>query len=404
MDIEVSRIKQKYTNRAIKKLINNIFKKLESYKNKLDKIAPTNNVGGTCNKCKKKCSNKCSCSNVNVILDPSLSIPTKSYEINDKNQNVYIELSNLHDYMYDMTNYYKLHDQISQKQMNDITNKLTHLSGIVDDWSRKLCDTPGSTSDKKLKNVNSVANTLNRLLGKPVSVNKMIDNNLTNTQDCVQQKSSTPQLVGGDDYETLKKQVELINKNNTFMNDKLTTLKDRMHKIIAENENLFKIRAKIEWIINRLEECTKMKDDEGAAKVATDLTELINKIKDFDNAKMVEALKDIEVLVSYLERTLLNDDSTSDKTFKSLGKINMDSLNTMIEKIAKSPQKTTESLQTTTSTSNTAQTILPSEQNKDEKHQSEKNQSEKNQGDINQGGGFLKRPTRTNNCKQKIGG
>jgi hypothetical protein len=117
-------------------------------------------------------------------------------------------------------------------------------------------------------------------------------------------------LKGGnfeDDYEEAKLKIRQILDNSAFFSKKITELQGRLHQIVAEDEHLFRLKTKIEYIIGKLEECGKDKDTHENTVpqfVVHNLDELVEILETYDNQDMVSIIKDIESLLSYVEQFL----------------------------------------------------------------------------------------------------
>ena len=69
-------------------------------------------------------------------------------------------------------------------------------------------------------------------------------------------------------------------------------------------ENLFKLRAKVEWIVDKLEECGEDKEqmDIDLSRLKILINEIETKVSATDDAKVAEYIENLEKYVAYLEK------------------------------------------------------------------------------------------------------
>ncbi len=121
------------------------------------------------------------------------------------------------------------------------------------------------------------------------------------------------------DMTSLADHIDGIDADKQFLESKITELHGRMNDIVNKNEELFKIKAEIEWIVNQMENV-----DDGADKAGTqEFDDLYSKIKGMiDTAKskgtisksIADYIHKLEEYAAYLENFI----KTNDKTLGSI--------------------------------------------------------------------------------------
>jgi hypothetical protein len=121
------------------------------------------------------------------------------------------------------------------------------------------------------------------------------------------------------DMTELSNHIQGIDDDKNFLEGKITELHKRMNDIVTQNEQLFKIKAEVEWIVNQMENV-----DDGADKAGQqEFDDLYNKIKGMiDTAKskgtisknISDYVHKLEEYASYLENFI----KTNDKTLGSI--------------------------------------------------------------------------------------
>lgn len=374
-NVELRTMQKKYAYMTNDMLMKNIFRNLSSCEENLQKIqyldelglssdsdsmmsesVQSHHTGGT-SKITKKCVDKIlNSKTINEIgilstdTPPDMSSRQKvafQRKKLKKYKRMYSGLSSVYAYMKNLANYYYYFSVMSRKSSNDLMSKLNGLNGMVDEWARKV-GSDMSLANNKVENIEMVMNILNKFLEKPIDIDlqvhgKVDKNSMKISSQIINGKninntSSSVQIGGdfADDYEDAKLKVQQIIENNSFLNDKLDSLQQRMKTVIADNENLFTIRAKVEWITNKLEECVKNKDDGSAVQVVYDLNELMKMLEQYDSSKMVDVIKDIDALISYLEQTIRESSGTVASTIGSMDTAGKDHLEKLISKVTTS--------------------------------------------------------------------
>lgn len=109
--------------------------------------------------------------------------------------------------------------------------------------------------------------------------------------------------------------------NIEFLNNKMTSLNERMKQVIDKNDSLFKIRAEIEWIVNALEDCSDGTCDKKSVthnfdklwKIVNGIQEKIKGGEELD-AKIVEYITGLEKYIGVLETQI----NSADRTVRAL--------------------------------------------------------------------------------------
>lgn len=125
-----------------------------------------------------------------------------------------------------------------------------------------------------------------------------------------------------------------------FLNDKISELNTRMTKVVRENEELFKIRAEIEWIVNKLEECVGENCDKKSVtenfeklwSIIKNIQEKAKTSEDLDEG-MAGYIQGLEKYVGMLESQV----KSSRRTLDGMSKKHMDEKSAFI-----GPQLSTE--------------------------------------------------------------
>jgi hypothetical protein len=95
-----------------------------------------------------------------------------------------------------------------------------------------------------------------------------------------------------------------LQDDSNFVKNKIDNLRQRMQKIVSNDEQLFKIRANVEWIVNKLEDKqgfkpVEEKDYDALLKQVKDLLEMGKKGK--LDEELVNYIADLEKYAAYLE-------------------------------------------------------------------------------------------------------
>ena len=117
------------------------------------------------------------------------------------------------------------------------------------------------------------------------------------------------------DMTSLSEHIEGIDNDKNFLEGKITELHKRMNDIVTQNEQLFKIKAEVEWIVNQMENV-----DDGADKAGQqEFDDLYAKIKGMINSakskgtiskNIADYVHKLEEYASYLENFIKSNDKT----------------------------------------------------------------------------------------------
>lgn len=146
-------------------------------------------------------------------------------------------------------------------------------------------------------------------------------------------KVSKKEQTGGMNLTTFKNEInkynediirdtKLIDTNQKFINDKITSLVDRFEKMI-KNESLYSIRNKIELIINELEKKTGQNKKLSETDYTTLLAELKEQIEKLRNKgendkAILNSIKGLEEYAGYIEKAILSSNQTLNTVSKGL--------------------------------------------------------------------------------------
>ena len=256
---------------------------------------------------------------------------------------LYASLLNVYNYIRNMAYYYYYYSMMSRKNQYDLMVKLQSLNQHINEWSTKI-GSDMSAANSKVENIEMIMGIMNKILEKPIDIDLQVIGNVENKT--MQMNSSIKQgkinntvsqnMTGGsfeDDYEKAKQQIQQIIANNAFLNEKLQDLQKRMQKVISDNENIFKIRARIDFIINKLEECVKTRDDTGTVEKVYDLKELLEILNKYDSYNLIDVIRSLNRFVSYLDQTL------NENAFKSMDSKTLQELQLLLNQITKNVSK-----------------------------------------------------------------
>lgn len=127
------------------------------------------------------------------------------------------------------------------------------------------------------------------------------------------------------DMQDLSTHITKIDEDKNFLEKKITSLHERMTNIITKNDELFKIKAEIEWIVNQLENVDNSIDKASQQ----DFEELYGKIQKMIGVAKTQGAIDqniadyihkLEEYASYLENFIKSNE-------KTLGSIKIDKIN-----------------------------------------------------------------------------
>jgi hypothetical protein len=356
--IEYKTVKKIYKYLKHDVLLNRIFKRLDSYKNVLNELSYIDKLsvdsdemvggGSSIDKYMDEILSKKVVNELGILSTDTPPHISKNHNIKlrkrkiKKYKRLYSNMRSFYEYMKAQANYYYYLLMMMRRQNYNLMLKLNTLYGTVNEWSNKVKTDMNATNDK-IGNVEMILETLNGILERPIDVDLKVlgevdKKTLQISSYIINGKNingvSRSMQVGGNyeqQYEEAERKIQQIINNNKFINERFDSLKLRMKTVIADNNNLFKVRARVEWIVNRLEECIKFKDDTGAVEGSKDLADLLALINSHSDDKYLQTLTDMEALVAYLE-SVLGKPGTMHDTIKSLGS---DKLKKMTEAITK---------------------------------------------------------------------
>jgi hypothetical protein len=121
-------------------------------------------------------------------------------------------------------------------------------------------------------------------------------------------------------------------QNVKFLDDKIQSLNKRMATIVEDNENLFRVRAQVEWIVNRLEECVGGDCDD--ATVSQDFGKLYKLIEGITTKLRDEnADKQLSEYIHKLEKYVGNLENQISSSKKTMSRISGKRNNTMTNEV-----------------------------------------------------------------------
>ena len=138
-------------------------------------------------------------------------------------------------------------------------------------------------------------------------------------------------MIVEQNLESYKKNITENNTNYKFLFDKITNLQERMTNIIESSEKVFHLRAKIEWMVNKLEEKPGENNQMDIGKLRQIMNE-INKLpkNKIGSKEFAGLLLGFEKQIAYLESII---DNSSNKTINYMNKTNIAKSNTDFESI-----------------------------------------------------------------------
>ena len=144
-----------------------------------------------------------------------------------------------------------------------------------------------------------VANNLQIMLDK---------NNITG--GAVSSFSDNPQIA----LDTAIQRVKETTADYNFLSDKVNKIKDKLSSIIINNEKLYNLRLRVEWLVNKLEKEEEVTDQESTKEIEKMIKKLLVEIEKApkQNDELVKTLVDLEKMVNYLEETIEQMTKTTD--------------------------------------------------------------------------------------------
>ena len=118
------------------------------------------------------------------------------------------------------------------------------------------------------------------------------------------------------DLQSLKAHANDIESNKTFVSDRIATLNERMKAIVESNNNLFDIRARVEWIVDKLEKNTgehaEPLEEKDYEDMYNQMKAIINDVKSKGNMTedVGNYIIDLEKYVSYIKNMIESTNST----------------------------------------------------------------------------------------------
>ena len=253
--------------------------------------------------------------------------------------------------------YYKTHAMTSA-YYGGVANKLMELKSKMAGMDTQLSTMKmqyNNNSDK-IQMMETFITALEKLTKNPTQIDLQLKSKLDDkvieydTRALVNEipVSSGYKVVqlGGSDQSTLDvwagkleeqfKAMQITKNSISLLDKKLADLTSRMEAAIQTEENIFKFRAQVEWIVNRLEEC---KDGQCSQEVFTQtgitfdkLEDIVNKIQDFaiDNGQVREHITKLEKYVSMLESSLNASKKTIGDMDGTVGKSKVEKIKTEV--------------------------------------------------------------------------
>ena len=233
-------------------------------------------------------------------------------------------------------NYYKNFVQLQIFNQTQINNYYQNIIGILKFQRDKLASGYVSIGNdiKNERDKISMLETMINGLEKFVQSGKDLEINVKKIN-----------LIGGaamgydqfkdnilDNMNTLSDHIINIDEDKKFLETKISDLHNRMSKIITQNDNLFKIKAEVEWIVNQM---NNVEDDTSKVE-PQDFNELYGKIKNMiDTAKtkgsinqpISEYIHKLEEYASYLENFI----RTNNIAINSINTEKLQSMNKSVE-------------------------------------------------------------------------
>ena len=233
---------------------------------------------------------------------------------------------------------------IMYKKLEDMKEKLGNAHNTIDMVNSKF-----DLNSEKIQMLESMMGMVEKIKGKKIDIemiSKLDSNGQINT--------NTAKINGNlyEDAETIQKQKGGSGKSDVFaleqqllglkdkaddsagnidfLDKKMADLNARMKTIIEDDENIFKLRAKIEWMVNKLEEV----GEEDAQKAELDLNnikklvdEIQGKMNNSKEDKLVEYIHGLEKYISMLDAQT----KSSVKTIESMSGKNLEEMNKHVD-------------------------------------------------------------------------
>lgn len=255
---------------------------------------------------------------------------------------------------------------------NQLLNQLKLKRGELEGLQRKVYDLSinNTKNVEKLDALEIVLKLLESLAKNPMSVELDLKNKLgnnvieTDTKTLINGKTVSEtgsrieldKQVGGaqvemdlDDFQErigvdlseLKKHAEGLDADKNFMESKISKLKERMGKIVEDNNAIFKVRAKVEWIVNELEKKVVDQVEEIQPQeyqpIYDEIKNIIEEVKGKGEISkdMAEYISELENYASYLENII----KSTNQTVNNMSTTNVAAANTDAEqKVAATEQ------------------------------------------------------------------
>ncbi len=230
---------------------------------------------------------------------------------------------------------------------NQLLSQLKLKRGELEGLQRKVYDLSinNTKNVEKLDALEIVLKLLESLAKNPMSVELDLKNKLgnnvieTDTKTLINGKTvsetgsrieldkqlgGAPVEMGLDDFQErigvdlaeLKKHAEGLDADKNFMESKISKLKERMGKIVEDNNAIFKVRAKVEWIVNELEKKVVDQAEEIQPQeyqpIYDEIKNIIEEVKGKGEISkdMAAYISELENYASYLENIIKSTNQT----------------------------------------------------------------------------------------------
>lgn len=233
-------------------------------------------------------------------------------------------------YFKSLAEYYYASHIMTTQYYQGVISKMTEMKDKMKNMNFQMnnIQTQYDNNEEKIQMLETFLDMIEKMTKSPtkidLNIKSKINSNglelgaqeLINSQEILNKTKFVPIVSGGsksfEELETAITESENIILNSfsniEFLNNKIGDLNKRMKEMIKDNEDLFKIKAEIEFTVNKLEECIGEKCDQKVISHDFDrLWEIINKIQERAKStgeldtKMVDYISGLEKYVSMLE-------------------------------------------------------------------------------------------------------
>lgn len=134
----------------------------------------------------------------------------------------------------------------------------------------------------------------------------------------------------GDELELIYNKAENYEKNSIFLDKKMEELKNKMKILIEDDENIFKLRAKVEWIVNKLEDCNENGKSDGLdlERIKKLIAEIQEKMNHNNEDKLLDYINGLEKYIAML-------DAQTKSSLKTIGGLSTNNFNEMENELDK---------------------------------------------------------------------